>query len=308
MRRVARYAALALAVLLAHPLMANAPDRSMRPELRPVAGADIPTPVQSPPLARIAVVAGPGAPAVSARPSLRPTRSQPQSVAPTVIARLSSASALAVARSMRPSLRPSGLSRPVTGAAPRAAPASASASVAATGQRGRLCGQRGLVGDRLAPIRARTNGCGIAEPVSLREVDGITLSTPATLNCETARALQQWVRQSLVPDVGRYGGGVRSLRVVASYACRTRNNQPGARISEHGRGNAIDIAGIGLADGTELTVLSDWRTRREGRILRELHRGACGPFGTVLGPDSDRFHRDHFHFDVARHRRGAFCR
>ena len=212
--------------------MANAPDRSMRPELRPVAGADIPNPAtlaQSPSLARVAVVAGPGAPAVSARPSLRPTRSQPQSVAPTVIARLSSASALAVARSLRPSLRPSGLSRPVTGAAPRAAPASASASVAATGQRGRLCGQRGLVGDRLAPIRARTNGCGIAEPVSLREVDGITLSTPATLNCETARALQQWVRQSLVPDVGRYGGGVRSLRVVASYACRTRNNQPGAR-------------------------------------------------------------------------------
>jgi hypothetical protein len=280
--------------------MANAPDRSPRPELRPFVGAGMAVrvaPAQSPSLARNSVLAGANAPGRSIRPFVRPTSAQPQRMPPRVVV---DATALAVARSLRPSLRPLGLARPSA--------ASASASVVASVQRGRLCGQRGLVGDRLSPIRTTRNGCGIAEPIRLREVDGITLSTPATLNCETARALQQWVRQSLVPDVGRYGGGVRSLRVVASYACRTRNNQAGARISEHGRGNAIDIAGIGLADGSELTVLSDWRTRREGRILRELHRGACGPFGTVLGPESDRFHRDHFHFDVARHRGGAFCR
>lgn len=259
-----------------------------------------------PRMAAIVVQAGAHAPARSARPVLRPIQppTHVQPPAAVLVAIATDASALAVAQSLRPSLRPAGLSRPDSGTAPR----QTVASQVSGAQGGRLCGRSGLVGDRLAPIRATRNGCGIAEPVRLREVEGIALSTPATLNCETARALQQWVRQSLVPDVGRYGGGVRSLRVVASYACRTRNNQPGARISEHGRGNAIDIAGIGLADGTELTVLSDWRTRREGRILRELHRGACGPFGTVLGPDSDRFHRDHFHFDVARHRSGAFCR
>jgi hypothetical protein len=215
-----------------------------------------------------------------------------------------SGSTLATARSLRPMLRPDGVAERTTATAAR----NISSSVAQSGQRGALCGQAGLEGERLEAIAGRVRGCGIAEPVRLRVVNGIPLSTPATINCETARALQQWVGQSLVPSVGRHGGGVTSLRVVASYACRTRNNQPGARISEHGRGNAIDIAGIGLADGSELTVSTDWRTRREGRILRDVHAGACGPFGTVLGPNSDRFHRDHFHFDVARHRSGPYCR
>jgi len=39
-----------------------------------------------------------------------------------------------------------------------------------------------------------------------------------------------------------------------------------------------------------------------------MHRAACGPFGTVLGPNADRFHQDHFHFDTARHRSGPYCR
>jgi hypothetical protein len=160
----------------------------------------------------------------------------------------------------------------------------------------------------LQPITGRVSGCGIAEPVRLRAVDGIPLTTPATIGCDAARALRTWVREGLVPTVGRTGGGVANLRVVASYACRTRNSQSGARLSEHARGNAIDIAGIGLADGSELTVLDDWRRGREGRLLRQLHASACGPFGTVLGPESDRFHRDHFHFDVAAYRSGAYCR
>jgi hypothetical protein len=182
------------------------------------------------------------------------------------------------------------------------------ARVAQPGTPGAICGQPGLVGERLDPIVGRSSGCGIAQPVRLRAVDGVALSTPATINCDTARALQTWVRDSVVPTVGRVGGGVQSLRVVASYACRTRNNQPGARISEHARGNAVDIAGIGLANGSELTVLSDWRRGRDGRMLRAMHTGACGPFGTVLGPNSDRFHQDHFHFDVASHRSGPYCR
>ena len=171
-----------------------------------------------------------------------------------------------------------------------------------------LCGQAGLTGDRLTAITGSIAGCGIAEPIRLQSVDGIALTTPAIINCNTARALQNWVQDTLVPTVGRRGGGAVNLRVVASYACRTRNSQRGARLSEHSLGNAIDIAGIGLNNGTELTVLTDWRSGREGRMLDALHRGACGPFGTVLGPNSDRFHQDHFHFDVATYRSGPYCR
>jgi hypothetical protein len=101
---------------------------------------------------------------------------------------------------------------------------------------------------------------------------------------------------------------LKSLRVAAHYACRTRNNQPGARISEHGKGRAIDISGLRLRDGTLITVRNGWNGAETGKILRRMHQGACGPFGTVLGPESDRFHLDHFHFDTARYRSGPFCR
>ena len=214
------------------------------------------------------------------------------------------ATQLAAVLSQRPQLRPDGLERSSRAAATRATPA----RVTQSGTRGALCGAPGILGDRLEPIPGRIRGCGIAEPVRVREVDGITLSQPATLNCDTARALQTWLRDGVVPVVGRSGGGVSSIRVVASYACRTRNSRPGARLSEHATGNAIDIAGIGLVNGRELTVLSGWRSGDSSRLLREMHQEACGPFGTVLGPNSDRFHQDHFHFDVAGYRSGPYCR
>jgi len=45
----------------------------------------------------------------------------------------------------------------------------------------------------------------------------------------------------------------------------------------------------------------------ESVFLRRLHRGACGTFGTVLGPDANEAHRNHFHFDLAARKRSAFC-
>jgi hypothetical protein len=45
----------------------------------------------------------------------------------------------------------------------------------------------------------------------------------------------------------------------------------------------------------------------EAQFLRRLHSGACGVFSTVLGPEANEAHRDHFHFDMAPRRRGSFC-
>jgi hypothetical protein len=108
--------------------------------------------------------------------------------------------------------------------------------------------------------------------------------------------------------LAKKGGGLKTLRVAAHYACRTRNNQKGARISEHGKGRAIDISAFKLADGTEVSVLKHWNTQRFSSAMRQMHKGACGPFGTVLGPNADRFHQDHFHFDTARYRSGSYCK
>ncbi len=149
--------------------------------------------------------------------------------------------------------------------------------------------------------------CGIANGYRVFSAAGVRLSSPSMLSRRAAVRLDNWVRNHAVPLIGRKGGGLVEIRVAAHYACRTRNNRPGGRLSEHAKGNAIDISAFVLADGTRISVLDGWNGR-DGRLLRKLHASACGPFGTVLGPDSDRHHRDHFHFDVAEYRNGAYCR
>jgi hypothetical protein len=46
---------------------------------------------------------------------------------------------------------------------------------------------------------------------------------------------------------------------------------------------------------------------RKAAFLRRIHDGACGIFGTVLGPEANDAHRDHFHFDMKARRRNAYC-
>jgi hypothetical protein len=97
-----------------------------------------------------------------------------------------------------------------------------------------------------------------------------------------------------------------AITPAAGYACRRINNRPSGALSEHAKGNAIDVSAFAFADGREATVLDGWRGR-DAAFLRAVWAGACGPFGTVLGPEADRWHQDHFHFDVKR-RRQPWCR
>ncbi|NOX42064.1 MAG: hypothetical protein GXP05_16705 [Alphaproteobacteria bacterium] len=173
---------------------------------------------------------------------------------------------------------------------------------------GSVCGDARIIGRRIAPIAGRLPGCGVANPVKITSIDGVALSRPSVMTCGTALSLTEWITSSLKPITRRRGGGAKSLTVISGYACRTRNSRPGAKISEHGKGKAIDISAINFKDGSRITVLDGWRKRRDKKILRRLHSSACGPFGTVLGPDANRYHKDHFHFDTARYSSGPYCR
>ncbi|MFQ5623572.1 MAG: extensin family protein [Paracoccaceae bacterium] len=175
------------------------------------------------------------------------------------------------------------------------------------GRSGSVCGGRDIIGQMIAPIDG-PGSCGIDRPVKLYSVAGVSLSQHATVRCETARALGKWIRRGIKPAIGRTGGGVEELRVASHYACRSRNSRRGAKLSEHARGNAIDVSAFVLRNGSEISVERDWGRGKYGRILKQIHRSACGPFGTVLGPNSDRHHRDHFHGDVARYGNGNYCR
>lgn len=174
-------------------------------------------------------------------------------------------------------------------------------------RRGAVCGDIDIQGKPVGAVAAEMPGCGASDAVRVTSVAGVTLSQGSVMTCEMAKALKRWVERDVETAFGRRNKVV-SLRVAAHYACRTRNNRPGGRISEHGRGKAIDISGFKLEDGTLVSVLQGWRARETRKPLRRIWKAACGPFGTVLGPESDRYHQDHFHLDVARHRGGAYCR
>lgn len=211
-----------------------------------------------------------------------------------------------VFNSPRPLARPANLQRRATVVAAgfgRVAPAAPQSLPS-----GAICGDPNIRGRQIPAIAGTAPGCGIADPVQVTEVHGIRLSVAATMDCETARALGTWVQRGAIPTIGNSGGGIAQFRVAAHYACRPRNSQPGARISEHGKGRAIDISAIQLRNGETITILDGWSERRNGRMLRAMWQSACGPFGTVLGPDANRFHLDHFHFDTARYRSGPYCR
>lgn len=173
---------------------------------------------------------------------------------------------------------------------------------------GLVCDDPRLEGTRVARIAASNPGCGIAEPVRITTVAGVRLTRAITTNCALATSFADWVQSAALPLAEKAGEDIVAINVFDSYSCRGRNNQRGARLSEHARGNAIDIADFLLAGGREVSVLRDWKRGDKADLLAGLHRSACGTFNTVLGPAADRFHRNHFHFDVGNPTRNPYCR
>ncbi len=255
------------------PAWARAPDASLRPQPR--------------------VIDHPGIVLLPTEPMRRPV-ARPASEQLVATSSRNVAPLLGPVQSLRPTSRPPSLLREVMSRKRQA-------------ERGMVCGLPEIQGEVVGFVPGRINGCGIPEAVRVKSVSGIGLSQQSLMDCTTAKALNRWVNNGVKPAL-RSKGRVVQLRVAAHYACRTRNNQPGGRISEHGKGRAIDISGFRMDDGQTITVLEHWNARGFRTAMRKMHRTACGPFGTVLGPESDRFHRDHFHFDTARHRSGPYCR
>ena len=155
----------------------------------------------------------------------------------------------------------------------------------------------------LPPIRD-PGGCGGDDLVSLEAVvladkARVAIKPAATLRCPMATAVADWVRTDLATLAASLNTEPSEIDDFASYECRGRNRVAGAQLSEHARANAIDIRSLAFADGRVL-ALTD---RTADRGLREsvLH-SMCARFSTVLGPDSDWYHEDHIHLDLAARR------
>lgn len=128
-------------------------------------------------------------------------------------------------------------------------------------------------------------------------------------SCAVGVAMLLWQRDVLQPMARLHlGRQVRVIEHLGSYNCR--NIRGGSSPSQHATGNAIDISAFVLSDGRRVTLVDHWDAP-DGRsaFLQSLRDGACGYFTTVLSPDYNAAHADHFHFDQAQRPGGwTVCR
>jgi len=147
--------------------------------------------------------------------------------------------------------------------------------------------------------------CGGGDMVELAAVllpdkSRVAINPPAMLNCGMAESLASWLRDEAAPRAAKLGSPLTAIENYDSYECRPRNRVPGAKISEHAHGDALDVRAFRFADGRrlELTDVAVDKALREG--LRDT---ACHRFTTVLGP-GDPYHEGHIHLDVIQRQRG----
>jgi hypothetical protein len=155
------------------------------------------------------------------------------------------------------------------------------------------------------PDRASKVGCGIENAVRL--ASGLRMAPPhSVVTCLLAAAWVLFERHTVQPAARRHlGTEVATVRHPGIYACRNVNHAERGFRSERATANAIDVAGFVLRDGREVRLAQAWRAGGEAAFLLAVRDGACRWFHTVLSPDYNAAHRDHFHLDIGS---GRICR
>lgn len=165
----------------------------------------------------------------------------------------------------------------------------------------------------IAPSIAAVRGpgaCGGEDLVRLEAVvlpgkGRVVVKPAATLRCPMARAISDWVRTDIAALAADRGTRPVELDNFDSFDCRGRNGVAGAKLSEHGRANALDVRSFRFADGRTLS-LTDREAPQDAR--EKVRESACARFTTVLGPGSDSYHENHIHLDlIERHNGYRIC-
>ena len=155
-------------------------------------------------------------------------------------------------------------------------------------------------------VTATQSACTVDRGVSMSAVrmrDGrmVKLEPAAILRCEMAASVANWLRDGVDPAVATLGSKLEVVLVAGSQQCRGRNRVKGAKISEHGRGNALDTRGYVLEDGRKFVIGGDTKDAKAmpQAFQERLKASACADFTTILGPGSDGYHEEHLHVDRA---------
>jgi hypothetical protein len=152
---------------------------------------------------------------------------------------------------------------------------------------------------------ASPNDCSIVAPVRITSIGlhgGAKLDLPAhpLVDCSFALAFAGFIRDLVAPlSEAMLGATVVALDTGPGYYCRDVDRVPGAKVNPHGKGIAIDVSAILLADRRRIGVGHE-ASPQEAFFIQTVRRAGCGWFTTILGP-GDPDHADHFHFDILRH-------
>jgi hypothetical protein len=157
------------------------------------------------------------------------------------------------------------------------------------------------------PDRDHGGGCHSFGSVRLTD-SGVPVSNLGPMTCPLAATFIAWVRNGVMPAARLYlGAELARVETFGTYSCRNVNGALAGRLSEHAAANAVDVSGFVLADGRRITLKQDWTSPdpQVRSFLTVIRTSACRRFKTVLSPDYNRLHADHFHFDMGR---GPFCK
>jgi hypothetical protein len=151
-------------------------------------------------------------------------------------------------------------------------------------------------------------GCNARGSVRIADLGSDVMATNlGPMTCPLASNFAAWVRFAVKPAARQvYGRDVERVETFGTYSCRNIYGGQSGRLSQHAFANAVDVSAFVLDDGRRVTVLEGWHgDDRAQRFLRLVHASACRRFGTVLSPDYNAAHANHFHLDMAAQN---FCR
>ena len=152
------------------------------------------------------------------------------------------------------------------------------------------------------------NGCGIDRPITVTSLGGgVSLTPEGTMRCETALQFARWTANVIVPSLrqARPDETLAAVNQASTYVCRKRNSAETGKISEHARGNSVDISGLTFKSGTTFSIEPRMQdSTLDGALQRAITAAACLYFTTVLDPGSDAAHETHLHLDIITRKSG----
>jgi len=154
------------------------------------------------------------------------------------------------------------------------------------------------------PNRQFTGGCSQIDSIKLLDV-GADVTNLGPVKCELAGRFAAWTEYAVKRAARQYlGSDLQRIETMGSYSCRSIAGS--GKLSQHAHANAIDVSAFVLTDGRRITVENHWKSgRSEMQFLAAIHDSACKRFGTVLSPNYNDAHRDHFHLDMSGN---GYCR